>query len=92
MLLYHAQGDPAPRLLRVAGLLRDAAALSRDAAVAAMAAAATQSLMFTSVCRGFISGAAHGPPSPQGAPPPSPSQRTTEVLLCLPLGFQTAVH
>lgn len=76
-----AQGDPAPRLLRVAGLLRDAAALGGDAAVAAMAASAVQGLMFTSVCRGFISGAAHGPAPPQRGPPPSPSQRTTEVSL-----------
>lgn len=73
------QGDPGPRLLRVAGLLRDAAACSGDAAVAAMAAAATHSLMFTSVCRGFVSTQGHSP-RPAAPPGDASALRTTEVL------------
>lgn len=53
------QGDPGPRLLQVAGLLTAAASTSSAAAMAAMAASVVQSIMFTSVCRGFISGQGH---------------------------------
>lgn len=59
-----AQGDPGPRLMRMAALLTEAAQLSGSAAAAAVAAQAIQGLTFTSVCRGFVTA---GTPRP-GAP------------------------
>lgn len=72
------QGDPGPRLLHVAGLLTSAATLSSSPAVGAMAAAVVQSLMFTSVCRGFISGQGHSADAS-----PREGSGTTEVQLSL---------
>ncbi|BDA40960.1 hypothetical protein COCOBI_01-6140 [Coccomyxa sp. Obi] len=71
------QGDPGPRLLQVAGLLTAAASTSSSAAVAAMAASVVHGIMFTSVCRGFISGQGHS------ADADLPEARgTTEVIEC----------
>jgi hypothetical protein len=74
----HVQGDPGPRLLQVATLLTAAARLSRDPSVAAMAAAVTQGLMFTSVCRGFISGQGH--PLVEDASTPTGSAEVSSAL------------
>ena len=68
------QGDPGPRLLQVAGLLTAAARMSSSAAVAALAASVINGIMFTSVCRGFISGQGHSPDAS-----PSDAHGTTEV-------------
>ena len=66
------QGDPGPRLLQVAELLTAAASTSSSAGVAAMAASVVQGIMFTSVCRGFISADADLPEA----------HGTTEVQRC----------
>ena len=68
------QGDPGPRLLKVTGLLTAAASIGRAAAVAAMAVSVIQGIMFTSVCRGFISGQSHSPDAS-----PSDAHGTIEV-------------
>lgn len=59
------QGDPGPRLMRMAALLTEAAQLNGSATAAAVAARAIQGLTFSSVCRGFVTAGTPRPGAPQ---------------------------